>query len=502
MKRATFIKRGNFIYFGKLGVAYGELYTKTKKRGHVSLAVKYLKKALRIAKNHDKPYEEYKWLESKLGLNISRLGLYLIEKGRSSLALSTIQKYLGSPYLSAYGRLWITLSLAYEKLGDYEKQYQSADNGYGLRPRKLNNSEKQFFNINYIKSIYNIVLKKYFVSKKYKSALKILEKSIKIFTNETWFYVNLAFAYNSLGKYSSGLKYAELSIQKIPENTAFEEKDKIYNNLRISIHNIAMKEIKKANFKKALNIYKRFLNIYKNDYVLLSLTGKLLMKMGKNELAIKYLNNSRNEYKNKYRILKAPVKLTLPFLPGRVYKCIQGINSGITHIGFDKYAWDFAKVNNEFRIYKKNTPSSNTDFYSWNDIVISPCSGTVIKVINNQNDNEYGRTNYLANSIIIRHKSGYRIHLVHFKKNSITVKVGDHINRGKILGRVGNSGYSKMPHLHLMVTDKRNVSVPSSFYYLKEYIGRPDKFRTLLRNYIPKDNSYYKNHRFFKNIRD
>ena len=41
----------------------------------------------------------------------------------------------------------------------------------------------------------------------------------------------------------------------------------------------------------------------------------------------------------------------------------------------------------------------------------------------------------------------------HMQPGSVTVKPGDIVTRGEILGRVGNSGNSQAPHLHLHVTD-------------------------------------------------
>jgi len=39
--------------------------------------------------------------------------------------------------------------------------------------------------------------------------------------------------------------------------------------------------------------------------------------------------------------------------------------------------------------------------------------------------------------------------LNHLKKGSVLVKVGDHVNEGDIIGKVGNSGSTSEPHLHI-----------------------------------------------------
>ena len=41
----------------------------------------------------------------------------------------------------------------------------------------------------------------------------------------------------------------------------------------------------------------------------------------------------------------------------------------------------------------------------------------------------------------------------HFQPGSLTVRKGDRVRRGHVLGRLGNSGSTNAPHLHLHVGD-------------------------------------------------
>ena len=54
-----------------------------------------------------------------------------------------------------------------------------------------------------------------------------------------------------------------------------------------------------------------------------------------------------------------------------------------------------------------------------------------------------------GNCVCIKHKTfaTYSTYC-HFKDNTITVKVGDIVNQGHIIGKVGNTGNSSAPHLH------------------------------------------------------
>ena len=43
------------------------------------------------------------------------------------------------------------------------------------------------------------------------------------------------------------------------------------------------------------------------------------------------------------------------------------------------------------------------------------------------------------------------------KQNTISVKVGDRVKQGDLLGLCGNSGHSSEPHLHFHIQDKEDT---------------------------------------------
>jgi hypothetical protein len=57
--------------------------------------------------------------------------------------------------------------------------------------------------------------------------------------------------------------------------------------------------------------------------------------------------------------------------------------------------------------------------------------------------------NYVVVDIGGGHFAGY----AHLVPGSLTVRVGDRVQRGQVLGRLGNSGNSDLPHLHFQMTD-------------------------------------------------
>jgi murein DD-endopeptidase MepM/ murein hydrolase activator NlpD len=49
--------------------------------------------------------------------------------------------------------------------------------------------------------------------------------------------------------------------------------------------------------------------------------------------------------------------------------------------------------------------------------------------------------------------AGRYVLMAHLMQGSVTVQVGDQVQRGQPLAAVGNNGHSSEPHLHLQVQD-------------------------------------------------
>ena len=123
--------------------------------------------------------------------------------------------------------------------------------------------------------------------------------------------------------------------------------------------------------------------------------------------------------------------LALPFARGKRYKLMQGYNGEYSHANPDsKYALDF----------KMETGEKISAVYD----------GTVIGVLDKYSDGAPDKKLLdFANYILIYHEQlGTYSKYVHIKYKGATVKNGDKVKQGAIIGFSGNVGYSTESHLH------------------------------------------------------
>jgi len=88
----------------------------------------------------------------------------------------------------------------------------------------------------------------------------------------------------------------------------------------------------------------------------------------------------------------------------------------------------------------------------------------------------YSRKGY-GNEVIIDHSFGFSTRYAHLDK--ILVAAGDSVNRGQVIGTVGNTGRSTGPHLHYEVRFEGQPLNPF-FYYSDNISG--DEYDMMIRN--------------------
>ncbi|WP_054708134.1 M23 family metallopeptidase [Bacillus sp. JCM 19041] len=171
-----------------------------------------------------------------------------------------------------------------------------------------------------------------------------------------------------------------------------------------------------------------------------------------------------------------------------------------------RYAYDFVQVDWE----RKGRPAYRTslahyllfgiplnEYYCWGQEIFAPCDGIIVQAADGYK--ERGRTKLLSdmsnayknahyfdpkkddiqsvagNYIIIECDDNVYAGLVHLQTGSIQVSVGQRVQKGEVIGRVGHSGNSFAPHLHFQLMDSSEIAnangLPLAFEEYEIYIN-------------------------------
>jgi len=191
---------------------------------------------------------------------------------------------------------------------------------------------------------------------------------------------------------------------------------------------------------------------------------------------------------------------------------------GTTDFG-ESYAIDFVMLNDAKGIKKpyqssiikyivRGVPLS--DFYGWGQTVYSPVNGKVLAIENNiverktvnpfsdllymqkitnefissRNHPEMVAGNYVLLEIS---KSKYAL-LAHLVQGSVMVKPGESVEIGQAIGKLGHSGNSTMPHLHMQFMNSYDFNnAEGTPFKIMEYEVMKDGKWQKVSNSIPTD---------------
>lgn len=94
--------------------------------------------------------------------------------------------------------------------------------------------------------------------------------------------------------------------------------------------------------------------------------------------------------------------------------------------------------------------------------VIAALDGTVETVVNSYPEGRNESAGY-GNYVKIKHNDGNSTIYAHMYLDSIKVNVGDHVEQGQVLGKMGNSGNSTGTHLHFEIRTNGTAVDPANF---------------------------------------
>jgi murein DD-endopeptidase MepM/ murein hydrolase activator NlpD len=126
--------------------------------------------------------------------------------------------------------------------------------------------------------------------------------------------------------------------------------------------------------------------------------------------------------------------LELPWACGEAYPCTQGNGEQASHTGLARHAWDFGM------------PLGTN--------VLAAHGGTVLAL---EMDSQIGGCSDVyaddANYVLIDHHDGTAALYLHVESHSSNLQVGDAVAVGDVIARVGQTGWTCGPHLHVQVQE-------------------------------------------------
>ncbi len=161
-------------------------------------------------------------------------------------------------------------------------------------------------------------------------------------------------------------------------------------------------------------------------------------------------------------------------------------------VAFEQFAYDLAQVGEDGLTYR-NDGERVEDYRCFGQNVVAAADGDVVDVRDRfaddpallkrkgETEDDYGRrmslvqrnflkTDFTAaagNFVVIRHRGEEYSFYAHLQKDSLRVKKGDRVRQGQVIAKVGHSGNSTEPHLHLQISNGadpfRSRAVPVKF---------------------------------------
>jgi len=127
------------------------------------------------------------------------------------------------------------------------------------------------------------------------------------------------------------------------------------------------------------------------------------------------------------------------------------VRAKLARFSGQSYALDIVKLD-EFGLRAKGLwPRDLERYHIFGEPVYAPCDGIVAGIQTGLPDlrpPDQDRQNPAGNFILIECPEG-AVLLAHLQHGSLSVGCGDRVRKGQVIGRVGNSGYSTEPHLHV-----------------------------------------------------
>jgi peptidase M23-like protein len=190
------------------------------------------------------------------------------------------------------------------------------------------------------------------------------------------------------------------------------------------------------------------------------------------------------------RYYQQKTSLTLPIRGKGVIGQDWITNGG--HGGFwNAFAIDIRGLDQNYAV-QLNDANENASNPGWGREILAPAAGTVVYARNDvptnphpgeePGDNWYRALHdpvmaYAGNCVVVDHGNSEYSVMMHMQPGSVTVKVGDRVATGKVIGRLGNSGDAFGPHLHYQLQSGPQIVHDQSLPFRFQNINDPQLSR-------------------------
>ncbi|OYD69877.1 peptidase M23-like protein [Rhodococcus sp. OK302] len=129
--------------------------------------------------------------------------------------------------------------------------------------------------------------------------------------------------------------------------------------------------------------------------------------------------------------------------------------------GTERYAIDWMRIdaNNPGLSSSRGDGSKNEDYFAYDAPLLAVADGTVVAVVSDKQDEPPHQVNSNltfdqlgGNYVIIDIGEGNYAFYAHMIPGSASVKLGDKVSRGQVIGNLGNSGNTTEVHLHFHIS--------------------------------------------------
>ena len=191
-------------------------------------------------------------------------------------------------------------------------------------------------------------------------------------------------------------------------------------------------------------------------------------------------------------ISQAPLPVISPPLAGSGWMAGNGCcNNQIAHRGSfqslngalddsQRFAIDYLRLNSSGELVAGD-PNVVTNYADYGADILAVANATVVSVQNDLPDQPPGQLpnpdsfktveEVDGNEVTLSLGHGLYAFYAHMIKGSITVRPGQHVHVGQVIGHLGNSGNTSAPHLHFQIMDAPSALAAEGLPYVMNTFG-------------------------------